>query len=160
MIDWIDSKILKAFCNFLLKVKLYFYFMHLGVLSMCVQCPKRSERTSDLERSNRHMWASMNLEAGADRGHWGTLLTGLLSLPSYRTQDHQPRGALPTVGWVLPIHHPWRCRPRRQAAAGIISVEVSSSKMTLACVKLTKTQKRWCLPRFKKCKIGSSDTCL
>ena len=35
------------------------------------------------------------------RGHGGVLLTGLLILLSYRTQDHQPRVISPTVGWAI-----------------------------------------------------------
>ena len=30
---------------------------------------------------------------------------GLLSLLSYRIQDHSSEVALPTMGWVLPINH-------------------------------------------------------
>ena len=36
------------------------------------------------------------------RGHGGVLLTGLLSLLSYRTQTTSPTTALPTVGCALP----------------------------------------------------------
>lgn len=34
---------------------------------------------------------------------------GLLSLLSYRTQDHQPRMAPPTMDWALPHQSPRKC---------------------------------------------------
>jgi hypothetical protein len=71
------------------------------------------------------------------RGHGGVLLTGLLqgflSLLSYRTQDHSSGMAPPTMGCAL--RH---CSLRKCLTAGsyggIFSIEVSSSRMTLACI--------------------------
>jgi hypothetical protein len=69
------------------------------------------------------------------RSHGRVLLTGSLSLLSYRTQDYQP----PTMGCTLP-----RSSLRKCFTAGshgsIFSSEAFSSLMTLACIKLTQNQ--------------------
>jgi hypothetical protein len=43
-------------------------------------------------------------QAGLMQSHGGKLLTGLLSLLSYRTQDYQPRDG-PTHKWPFPLDH-------------------------------------------------------
>ena len=42
---------------------------------------------------------------GADEGYGGVLLTGLLVLLSYTTQDHLPWVALPSVRWAHLCSH-------------------------------------------------------
>ena len=63
------------------------------------------------------------------------LLTGLLSLLSYRTQDHRPGVAPPTLGWVLL----WASH------RAIFSTEAPLSLTTVACVKLTQNHLLLCL---------------
>ena len=63
---------------------------------------------------------------------------GLLSLLSYRTQDHQPRDGTTHSGLGLPHQSLIKKMPLHTAHlyGGIFSLEAPSSLMTLACVKL------------------------
>jgi hypothetical protein len=67
---------------------------------------------------------------------------GLLSLLSYRIQDHQPMVAPSIMGWALP--HQLKnslCLSIAQTYGGVFSVEASSSLMTLAVSSWLKTKK-------------------
>ena len=71
-------------------------------------------------------------------------LHSLCNLLSYRTQDHQPRMAQPTMSWVLPHQSLSKKMPTSlssgQSDGGICSIVGPSSQMALASVKLAKTQ--------------------
>jgi hypothetical protein len=67
---------------------------------------------------------------------WSMLPTGLfphglLSLLSYRTQDHQPRDS-PIPQWSGHYRLAYRL-----SYEGVFTIEAASSLMTVACVKLT-----------------------
>jgi len=73
---------------------------------------------------------------------YGLVPPGLFSLFSYRTQNFSREMAPPAVGWaLLPIsNYLGKCPadlPRARSYGGTSSIEVASSQMTLACVKLT-----------------------
>ena len=76
------------------------------------------------------------------RGQGGALLMRLPPWPaqtaSCRIQNHklgEPQRT--TKGWALPINHQLRKCPKVWSYGGIVSTQVPSSLMTLACVKLT-----------------------
>lgn len=51
----------------------------------------------------------------------------------WRTQDLQPRGTLPTVGWALPQQSLRKCLPAG-SYVGVFSAEFSSFQITQVCV--------------------------
>ena len=65
---------------------------------------------------------------------WKVLLAGLLSLLSYSTQDHQPRG-----GTIHDELDPSTSEACLQAIGSHFSIDFLSSKRALAYVKLTRT---------------------
>lgn len=73
------------------------------------------------------------------------ILHGFLSLLSFSTQNHQPRGSTghsflsPPASIVSLENVPHIC-PQVNFGGGIFSIEVPSSQMRLTCIKLTKNQ--------------------
>lgn len=69
----------------------------------------------------------------------------LYGFPSLLSEDHLPRVALSTMGWVFRINHQSRKYttglPTCQPYGDIFSVKSLSSQMTLTWVKLTKQNK-------------------
>jgi hypothetical protein len=75
------------------------------------------------------------------RGHGGMFLTGLLSLLSYRTQDHHPRdGTTHNSPFPLVIKRNLRKCLTTGSPGGTSSPEAPFSVITPACVKLTENQ--------------------
>lgn len=109
-----------------------------------------------------------NLEAGSDaeamEEYCLQACSSWLAQPSsYRTKDHQPRDGTTHRGLGPPIFiiNKKMCTHLRrgQSDRGCFSVEAPSSQMTLACVKLTKSQttflfytKEQCLRKYSKLK--------
>lgn len=74
------------------------------------------------------------------RGLGGVLLTGLLNLLLYITQDQRPVDSLPAVGWALSCQSSVQKIPYKLAYWDIFSTELPSFHVTLMCIKLTKTK--------------------
>jgi hypothetical protein len=59
---------------------------------------------------------------------------GLFGLLPYRTQDHSPEIAPPTIGWALPINHQSRKYLIARSYGGIFSIKFPSFKLIPVCV--------------------------
>ena len=100
----------------------------------------RQEQMQKPWRSVLGTWRQEQMQKPWRSVAYWVILHSLLSLFSYRTQDHKSM-APPTMGWAL-SHQSWiKKMSCRFAHSPILwrhfSIEVLSSQMTLACVNLT-----------------------
>lgn len=117
----------------------------------CLQCPQHPHFQVPIEYSSLSSEHSMAFPAQYSKNI--PLLTALLTMPSYTTQDHKSKDSaaytVPSLS-IMSREIAHTGLPRGQFCVHISSVKVPSSQRTRVCVELTKLN-RTLLVFFRDC---------